>query len=118
MTYLADTASLFDMGKDRWFTRGWTLQELLAPQKIIFYSKNWEPLGATGEVEPGDSGKNNEDVLYVENMIEEIIEELPASLLSIECNSGRTSALPFRCPLECDGLLTGQLPEERTRRTA
>jgi len=27
--------------KSRWFTRGWTLQELLAPQKIEFYDTNW-----------------------------------------------------------------------------
>jgi hypothetical protein len=29
----------------RWFTRGWTLQELLAPSKAEFYSLEWEKLG-------------------------------------------------------------------------
>lgn len=29
----------------RWFTRGWTLQELLAPEKVIFYSRDWTKLG-------------------------------------------------------------------------
>jgi hypothetical protein len=29
----------------RWFTRGWTLQELLAPSKIIFYSNDWKSIG-------------------------------------------------------------------------
>lgn len=29
----------------RWFTRGWTLQELIAPMTIMFYSKNWDMLG-------------------------------------------------------------------------
>ncbi len=28
----------------RWFTRGWTLQELLAPRDIVFFSKNWQNL--------------------------------------------------------------------------
>lgn len=28
-----------------WFTRGWTLQELLAPQYVIFYNQQWEFLG-------------------------------------------------------------------------
>ncbi|KAI5801991.1 hypothetical protein FPQ18DRAFT_369647 [Pyronema domesticum] len=28
-----------------WFTRGWTLQELLAPSKVIFYSQDWIELG-------------------------------------------------------------------------
>jgi hypothetical protein len=31
--------------KSRWFTRGWTLQELIAPSHIIFYGKNWLFLG-------------------------------------------------------------------------
>ena len=25
-------------GKSRWFTRGWTLQELIAPSSLIFYT--------------------------------------------------------------------------------
>lgn len=32
--------------KSRWFTRGWTLQELLAPKKVIFYSREWVELGS------------------------------------------------------------------------
>ncbi|KAI9645223.1 hypothetical protein NHQ30_005957 [Ciborinia camelliae] len=32
--------------KSRWFTRGWTLQELLAPITVIFYSREWIRLGA------------------------------------------------------------------------
>ena len=31
--------------KSLWFTRGWTLQELLAPAKEIFFAKDWTPLG-------------------------------------------------------------------------
>ncbi|OHW98848.1 HET domain containing protein [Colletotrichum incanum] len=29
----------------RWFTRGWTLQELLAPDSIVFFDKNWTHCG-------------------------------------------------------------------------
>jgi hypothetical protein len=29
----------------KWFTRGWTLQELLAPRSIEFFSKEWRRLG-------------------------------------------------------------------------
>lgn len=28
--------------KSRWFTRGWTLQELLAPRVVLFLSKDWQ----------------------------------------------------------------------------
>lgn len=33
------------LGKCRWFTRGWTLQELLAPASVEFFSKEGERLG-------------------------------------------------------------------------
>ncbi|KAL8881716.1 MAG: hypothetical protein Q9192_007736 [Flavoplaca navasiana] len=29
-----------------WFTRGWTLQELLAPRKSIFYDTDWNEIGS------------------------------------------------------------------------
>src|SRR5436190_6493763 len=29
----------------KWFTRGWTLQELVAPHKVVFYSRYWTTLG-------------------------------------------------------------------------
>ncbi|KAK4182469.1 heterokaryon incompatibility protein-domain-containing protein [Podospora australis] len=29
----------------RWFTRGWTLQELIAPARLGFYNRNWELQG-------------------------------------------------------------------------
>ena len=32
--------------RSRWFTRGWTLQELLAPMRVLFYDKQWRELGS------------------------------------------------------------------------
>ena len=29
----------------RWFKRGWTLQELLAPSDLVFYSRAWQKIG-------------------------------------------------------------------------
>jgi hypothetical protein len=31
--------------RSRWFTRGWTLQELLAPDRVLFYGSSWNFLG-------------------------------------------------------------------------
>ncbi|KAK0105014.1 hypothetical protein ONS95_004617 [Cadophora gregata] len=31
--------------KSKWFTRGWTLQELIAPRIVHFYDQNWKALG-------------------------------------------------------------------------
>lgn len=33
-----------------WFTRGWTLQELLAPVKAVFYDHDWEIFGDRGKL--------------------------------------------------------------------
>lgn len=33
------------MGDSRWFTRGWTLQELLAPRTVIFVDNSWNAFG-------------------------------------------------------------------------
>ena len=30
----------------KWFTRGWTLQELLAPRSVVFYDRNWIEFGS------------------------------------------------------------------------
>ena len=44
--YLSDLESSADVStalKDcRWFSRGWTLQELIAPQKVNFHDQNWQ----------------------------------------------------------------------------
>ena len=34
-----------DFRKSRWFTRGWTLQELLAPRSVEFFSREGNRLG-------------------------------------------------------------------------
>ncbi|KAH8651658.1 heterokaryon incompatibility protein-domain-containing protein [Ilyonectria robusta] len=34
----------------RWFTRGWTLQELLAPRAVDFFDRNWNFLGSRSEL--------------------------------------------------------------------
>ncbi|KAJ4186423.1 hypothetical protein NW755_007718 [Fusarium falciforme] len=38
-----------DFRKSRWFTRGWTLQELLAPREVVFYDQNWQKIGNRSE---------------------------------------------------------------------
>ncbi|KAJ4141791.1 hypothetical protein NW768_001009 [Fusarium equiseti] len=46
--YLADVSSessISEISNSRWFTRGWTLQELIAPTEMIFFDKTWHELG-------------------------------------------------------------------------
>ncbi|KAK5659664.1 hypothetical protein OQA88_872 [Cercophora sp. LCS_1] len=35
----------------RWFTRGWTLQELIAPPNVYFFARNWSILGQKDQPE-------------------------------------------------------------------
>lgn len=44
--YLIDINNISELGQSRWFTRGWTLQELIAPKDIQFYSSDWNLLGS------------------------------------------------------------------------
>ncbi|KAK1831850.1 heterokaryon incompatibility protein-domain-containing protein [Podospora conica] len=37
--------------RSKWFTRGWTLQELLATRDVVFFSRNWQRLGTKLELQ-------------------------------------------------------------------
>ncbi|KAI6161653.1 hypothetical protein EDD17DRAFT_654806 [Pisolithus thermaeus] len=41
IVHLSDIPDTGSFETSEWFKRGWTLQELLAPQKILFYTQNW-----------------------------------------------------------------------------
>ena len=41
--YLADVPPNA-FSKSRWFTRGWTLQELIAPSTVIFLDQKWQEI--------------------------------------------------------------------------
>ncbi|KAH7920158.1 hypothetical protein BV22DRAFT_983975, partial [Leucogyrophana mollusca] len=45
IVYLSDVrrSSPDQLCKSAWFTRGWTLQELLASPVVLFYKNNWRP---------------------------------------------------------------------------
>ncbi|GIZ44827.1 hypothetical protein CKM354_000801400 [Cercospora kikuchii] len=45
-----DSADLSTLAKARWWSRGWTLQELLAPSSAVFYTREWRRIGARDEI--------------------------------------------------------------------
>ncbi|KAF9224475.1 hypothetical protein BS17DRAFT_76584 [Gyrodon lividus] len=47
IAYLAGSSSLSSFDEEVWFTRGWTLQELLAPDRIKFYGNGWMPISGS-----------------------------------------------------------------------
>ncbi|KAH6669201.1 heterokaryon incompatibility protein-domain-containing protein [Halenospora varia] len=50
----ATTSSRFSVPPEfsisRWFSRGWTLQELLAPEEVIFFARDWICIGRKKEL--------------------------------------------------------------------
>lgn len=42
---LTSTSCEGTLQKSRWFTRGWTLQELIAPETLLFFTKEWAKIG-------------------------------------------------------------------------
>jgi hypothetical protein len=44
--YLFDvTDSGYSFNSSKWFYRGWTLQELIAPKNVVFFNQEWEYIG-------------------------------------------------------------------------
>ncbi|KAF9473344.1 hypothetical protein BDN70DRAFT_817378, partial [Pholiota conissans] len=48
IVYLSETMTVSQIPQDSWFTRGWTLQELLAPERLKFYGADWTKLESLG----------------------------------------------------------------------
>ena len=49
--YLSDVKEIAQLERSRWFTRGWTLQELVAPKTVHFYNSDWEHLGSKRDLQ-------------------------------------------------------------------
>ena len=45
-----DNTSFQEFRRSRWFSRGWTLQELIAPNQVLFCTSAWRILGSKGEL--------------------------------------------------------------------
>ncbi|KIW15144.1 hypothetical protein PV08_05189 [Exophiala spinifera] len=51
-----------DFRNSKWFTRGWTLQELLAPRSVEFFSRNGVRLGDKGSLQQQIQQKTGIDI--------------------------------------------------------
>ena len=55
--------------KSEWFTRGWTLQELLAPQQqMTFFDQAWKPVGTREELSNQICRRTHIDPVYFGNL--------------------------------------------------
>jgi hypothetical protein len=53
------------LAQSKWFTRGWTLQELLAPSTVILYDAAWESIGSKNELAKTISRATGIDEFYL-----------------------------------------------------
>jgi hypothetical protein len=56
-----------------WFTRGWTLQELIAPSHLVFYDSKWTPLGTKEEMKS--------DIVQITGIRESVLVGFPLLLV-------------------------------------
>ena len=68
--YLDDIHGVRAMGQSLWFTRGWTLQELVAPTDVAFYDASWTKLGTKQNLfrQIGDRTKIDTEILLSYNI--------------------------------------------------
>jgi heterokaryon incompatibility protein (HET) len=60
----------------RWFTRGWTLQELIAPKSLSFFSREWQRLG--------DKNSLGEEIQEITGINREVLQGRSLSHYSVE----------------------------------
>ena len=81
---------LSDLRKCKWFTRGWTLQELIAPRQVIFVNKNW--------VEVGDKESLSEIITEITRIDYCTLNGLPIQQLSVATRMSWASRRETTCP--------------------
>jgi len=50
VAFLDDVTTSEDLADSIWFKRGWTLQELIAPKEVSFYSQKWQLIGRKSDM--------------------------------------------------------------------
>ncbi|KAF9473352.1 hypothetical protein BDN70DRAFT_765077, partial [Pholiota conissans] len=75
IVYLAETIHAWEIPQDSWFTRGWTLQEFIAPHRLKFYGSNWKCLT--------DHWDNDKEYFLILRLIEERTNISYAELVSV-----------------------------------
>lgn len=70
-----------EIAKSRWFTRGWTLQEYIAPAQVRFYDKSWNAIGTKDVLGPQllpITGIEQEVLLASKHRnLEEVLDQIP-----------------------------------------
>lgn len=84
--YLADVDNgsdlLAGLQQSRWFTRGWTLQELLAPIFVLFLDRYWVEIGSRYSLQPiiqRITGIDTSQAAYVFHTTASVAQKFPSA---------------------------------------
>ncbi|KAH7418533.1 heterokaryon incompatibility protein-domain-containing protein, partial [Cadophora sp. MPI-SDFR-AT-0126] len=91
--YLVDVkggANTKEFGQSRWFTRGWTLQELLAPRRVQFYNTSWDFIGDSGRLSTIIASVAGIRSSYLQNSFQVIRQASIAERMSWACKRETT----------------------------
>ncbi|KAJ1338580.1 HET domain-containing protein [Microdochium nivale] len=77
------------LARSIWFTRGWTLQELIAPQQVVFYNASWTEIGTRKSLKEHLTTITGIEVSALLGGVE-ILRQLPAAL-KMSWASGRVT---------------------------
>ncbi|KAG1731771.1 heterokaryon incompatibility protein-domain-containing protein [Suillus lakei] len=83
IVYLSDVTDEESFRRSGWFTRGWTLPELIAPETVWFYKKDWTPY-----IDIDQNHKNNSHVATVISEIASIDRHSPRPFCEIKKRMG------------------------------
>ncbi|KAF9482646.1 hypothetical protein BDN70DRAFT_874832 [Pholiota conissans] len=98
ITYLSESTALSHMEKDPWFTRGWTLQELLAPRYLKFYNMYWTKLIESPPLNQSDTNVDQSLDLRETDLGVEIIQqkiEVATTLTRLELSYSLSDSIPI-----------------------
>ncbi|KAJ8514982.1 hypothetical protein ONZ45_g7550 [Pleurotus djamor] len=105
--HLQDTTRLTNIHDDGWFKRGWTLQELMAPERLQFFDKHWSRLSTTKSVYDLDRERNSRSSMKTKWGDEDLGKE-------VVWGSARSClfrlSLVQHTPLECLDILRTEIP--------
>ncbi|KAK3647100.1 hypothetical protein LTR56_008268 [Elasticomyces elasticus] len=123
LAYLADVSEGYETNSIEssvWWTRGWTLQELLAPRTVVFVTKEWQVVGhkgssACGECQPRHGIGLEKMIARITGVPEQVLHDFEASYgLSVEEKrkwmDGRSTTRPEDMPYALFGILGVTLP--------
>ena len=88
--FLEDVQDVEDLASAKWFTRGWTLQELIAPKSLVFYNSAWQNIGTREKLADVIAGRTKIHKSFLSGSVSKIHEASFAKRVAWAANRDTT----------------------------